>query len=290
VVTPWEVVVVELDTGTVRSVAAADRNSYHGASAIGGTLVVESQDGVVAVPVAPEEVPLALGDRGPADWVVPSDRPGLLWLLAHVQGVLEGREVSVEGHETGRRLSLPQPLGGRLVAAGGGLVVDTWGSLSLYDPDTGDVRAIGHGAPLAGSGDTLARVSCEALRCGLQVTDLRTGGTAEVPLPDQVQVVPYGSAAFSPDGRWLAVGGTTVPAELHAVAVVDVEARRFVGLYDSSGPAGPTFAFSPDSRWLFRLDGVRDVVAHRLGTDENRVLHELAPAGAVALAAVPLAG
>jgi hypothetical protein len=290
VVTSSEVLSVELDTGAVSSLAVAGWNSYHAVSVAGGAVVVESADGVVAVPVATGGDPLALSDRGHVEWVVPSEGPGHLWLLTFRQGLLEGQELSVEGKETGRRLSLPEPVDPRLVAVAGGLVVHSLGSLSLYDPDTGDVRAIGHGAPLAGSGDTLAKVSCEALRCGLQLTDLRTGGGAEVRLPDQVRVMPHERAALSPDGRWLGVGVTTVPAERHAVALVDVEARRFVGLYDSSGPSGPTFAFSPDSRWLFRLDGVRDVVAHRLGTEENRVLHELAPSGAVALAAVPLAG
>jgi hypothetical protein len=290
VVTSSEVLSVELDTGAVRSLAVAGWNSYHATSVVGGAVVVESADGVTTVPVATGGDPLALSDRGHVEWVVPSEGSGHLWLLTFRQGRLEGQELSVEGKETGRRLSLPEPVEPRLVAVAGGLVVHSLGSLTLYDPDTGDIRAIGHGVPLAGSGDTLARVSCEALRCGLRLTDVRTGGAGEVRLPDQVRVLPYGSAAFSPDGRWLAVGGATVPAERHVVALVDVEARRFVGLCDSSGPSGPMFAFSPDSRWLFRLDGVRDVVAHRLGTEENRVLHELAPAGAIALAAVPLAG
>lgn len=275
VVTPSVVSIVDLDTGAVRRAAVAGQGSYETGWAAGSAVVVQSPDGVVAVPVARAEEPVVLVDRGESDWIVPSDRPGRVWLLTYVQGSLEGREVSVEGHDTGRRFRLPDTLGGeRLVATNGGFVVEVFGSLTLYDPDTGEVRAAGHGIPLAASGGTLARLSCEALRCGLHLTDLGTDGDVEVPLPVGADVMPYAGAAFSPDGRWLALGVGLAAGGPDGVALVDVARGRIVAVHPNDRGGATTFAFSPDSRWLFAVVGVHDVVAptagHRRGGDPRR--------------------
>lgn len=287
--TTTEIIVVELDTGAARSVPAEGAGMPDFAWATGSSVVVQSPEGVLAVPVRPRQDPVVLVDRGSPSSVVPSDRPGRVWLLTHGQGSLKGREVTIEGHDTGRRFSLRDPVGGAtLVAVGGGFVVEAFGSLSLFDPDTGDVRAAGHGIPLAASGDTLARLSCAALRCGLHLTDLRNDGDVEVIMPEGT-VMPFAGPVFSPDRRWLAVGMGTATGGPNAVALVDVADGRVAAVQPTHRGEGSTFAFSPDSHWLFVLVGVHDVVAHRVDTGEVVTLERFHRGGAIALAAVALA-
>ncbi|HEV2808965.1 MAG TPA: hypothetical protein VGV93_01030 [Acidimicrobiales bacterium] len=288
VVTNSQVLVVDLDTGGVRSVAVAGRESYHGAWAVGEAVVVQGPAGVSAVPVASNEGPVVLTEGRAADWPLRSDRPGHVWLITHVPDGVEGREVSVEGHESGRRFVLPAThAGSSMVAVDGGLVMEAYGSLIFYNPDTGEARPIGHGLLLAGSGDTLARAACEALRCGLQLTGLRTGAGVDVLPPAGSLFFPFPPAAFSPDGRWLVVPVGAMNETTDRVAVIDVGNGEVVAVHPWAGGHGTPFTFSPDSRWLFLLNG-RDVTAHRLGTDETLTLERLHPGGAIALAAVAL--
>ena len=286
VVTSSEVLVVELDTGAVRSVAVADRHNYQEAWAVGGAAVVQSSGGAIAVPAARGEDPVVLTEGGAADSLVPSDRSGHVWLVSQQDHKLVGREVSADGQETGRRFVLPALLGPTMVPVDGGLIVQTLGSLTFYDPDTGAARAIGHGIALAGSGDTLARLSCEALRCGLRLTDLRTGDDVAVS-PSDTASAPVAQAAFSPDGRWLAVVVRTLTGTTDRMALVDVADGEVVAVHATVMGPGNLFTFSPDSRWLFVVDG-KHVVAHRVGTKETVTLERLHPGGAVALGAVPL--
>ncbi len=286
VVTSSEVLVVELDTGAVRSVAVADRHNYQQAWAVGDAVFVQAPGGAFAVPVAPDEGPVVLTGAEVADWLVPSDRPGHVWLASDEETKLVGREVGSRGQETGRRFVLPALLSPTMVPVNGGLVVQTLGSLTFYEPDTGAARAIGHGIALAGSGDTLARLSCEALRCGLSLTDLRTGDDVAVS-PSDTASAPIAQAAFSPDGRWLAVVVRTLTGATDRMAVVDVADGEVVAVHATVMGPGNLFAFSPDSRWLLLVDG-RDVVAHRLGTEETVTLERLHAGGAVALAVVPI--
>lgn len=287
VVTSSEVLVVELDTGAVRSVAVADRHNYQEAWAVGDAVFVQAPGGAFAVPVAPDDGPVVLTGVEVADSLVPSDRPGHVWLFRQQEHKLVGREVNADGQETGRRFVLPALLSPTMVPVDGGLVVQTLGSLTLYEPDTGATRAIGHGIALAGSGDTLARLSCEALRCGLRLTDLRTGDDVAVSPSDTASAPVAQAAAFSPDGRWLAVVVRTLTGVTDRMAVIDVADGEVVAVHATVMGPGKLFAFSPDSRWLFLIDG-RDVVAHRLGTGETVTLERLHPGGAVALAAVAI--
>ena len=290
VVTTSQVLIVDLDTGAVRSVAG--RENYHGVWAVGDALIVHGPGGVSAVPVASNEGPVVLTEAGAGEWPmwpVPSDRPGHLWLVDHVGDGVEMREVSVEGHESGRRFVLPATHGDpSMVAVDGGLVMGAYGSLTFYNPDTGEARPIGHGVLLGGSGDTLARFSCEALRCVLQLTSVRTGGGVDVRPPAGTLIFPFPPAAFSPDGRWLVVPVGAMNGGPDRVAVIDGTNGEVVAVHPSSMPYATPFAFSPDSRWLFLLSPEGgDVVAHRLGTDETLTLERLHNRGGpIALAAV----
>ncbi|MBW3644967.1 MAG: hypothetical protein KY441_05615, partial [Actinobacteria bacterium] len=87
--------------------------------------------------------------------------------------------------------------------------------------------------------------------------------------------------------RWLAVAVRTLTGATDRLAVVDVAAGEVVAVHPTVMGHGNPIAFSPDSRWLFLLDG-RDVVAHRVGTDESVTLERLHPGGAVALAVVAI--
>lgn len=287
VATRSEIGVVELDTGAVRSVELPGHGGYEVVSTTGDAAIVRGRAGVIAVPVAPDESPLLLADNRAAAWPVASERPGHVWLVTHSVNALQAAEVSVKGQATGRQFvvsgSFDDPL---LAGVNGGLAIGAFGSLNHYDVDTGETTPVGQGHLLAASGETLARVSCEGLRCRLHLTDVRTGQDTEVHERAETLVVATRSAAFSPDGRWLVVGAQTVRGS--AVALVDVADRRIAAVHRSriENGDGRAVAFSADSRWLFQLDPAGDVLAHRLGTDETFVLEGVHPRQAIALAAL----
>ncbi|HEV2070468.1 MAG TPA: hypothetical protein VGR26_11785 [Acidimicrobiales bacterium] len=285
--THLEIGIVDLDTGAVRSVTLPGHGRYEIVSATGSAAILRGPGGVFAVPVSPGEGPVLLADPRTGSWPVASDRPGHVWLVTHTPSTLEAHEVSVEGQATGRQFvrsgSFGDPL---LVGVDGGLVIGALGALHYYDTVKARTTPIGHGRLLAGSGETIARASCEGLQCRLRLSDVRVGKDVEVQEPPETFVVPEGPSAFSPDGRWLAVDAHTPRGG--AVALVNVADSRITGVHRSriDSDSGSIFAFSPDSRWLFLLDPSGTVLAHRLGTNEPRVIEDLDLGRAVALTAV----
>lgn len=287
VATHLEIGIVELDTGAVRSVELPGHGSYEIVSTTGDAAILRGSAGVFAVPAAPGEAPVLLADNRAGTRPVASDRLGHVWLVTHSVDALQAAEVSVKGEATGRQFVLSGSFGDPVVVGvNGGLAIGALGSLNHYGLDTGDTTPLGQGHLVAASGERLARVSCEGLRCRLHLTDVRTGNDVEVHERAETLVVATRPAAFSPDGRWLAVGAHTVRGG--AVALVDVAERRIAAVHRARIDTGDgsTLAFSPDSRWLFQLDPAGDVLAHRLGTDETLDLEGVQLRQAIALAAL----
>lgn len=196
-------------------------------------------------------------------------------------------EVALDGEATGRTVALPA-FADPLVVLDDGLVVPLFGTQTLIDPDSGARRDIGHGYPLAGHGDTLARLACEALVCRLHLSDLTDGNDVVVSEPQGATFNPYGPARFSPDGRWLTVTTGDIGPEM--LALVDVAARQAVVIDGTSSIDPFSATFSADSRWLFSLDDGGTLRAQRLGTAETVTIGGLDLGSPTALVAVPDAG
>lgn len=176
-----------------------------------------------------------------------------VWLQAGAQVV----EETLEGRPTGR--ALPVPFGSYLahVTDGGG-VVGQAGSLTFV-PFSGRPRTMGSGVPLAAEGEVLARISCEVLRCRLELVDLGDGTARRVEgIPDVGAEV--GQAPMSPDGRWLVVQASTPDGTWH---LVDVDAARANPVAGVWGP-GP-IALAAGGDYLFSV-GFRELRVHDLRT------------------------
>ena len=136
-------------------------------------------------------------------------RPGALWLTAYLPGANlvdasgTAQEVTTGGRTVGRPVRLPA---GYLIdrAVTGGLLLEPYSqgdgrpADELWAPGQPTRRFTGM---LAASSAYLARDPCPR-RCPLEISDLLTGTTRTVPLS-------AGAAAFSADGRYLAVQVST---------------------------------------------------------------------------------
>jgi hypothetical protein len=92
---------------------------------------------------------------------------------------------------------------------------------SLWTPSTGAVRPLASGIFLAASGERVATETCTTDEgCALHVTAISTGATTDVPLERNARWS-FGTAAFSPDGRWLAATARTSGLD-GGLLVVDV--------------------------------------------------------------------
>ena len=196
---------------------------------------------------------------------------------------------AVQEITAGGRVTVPavRPPAGRWPqrALASGLLFSTGvrdGAYALWEPVTRTVvrrfpaGALGEIGPA--HGDVLA--SCPP-PCGtLRLTDVRTGARRDVPAPSGLRFDVW-AAAFSPDGRWLAVpvrrrgAGERAPRRLALVDLAPRTARLVAG---SRVPPGYTLvAWSAGGRDVFITGGerfgARTIIAYRLGAARARVLN-----------------
>jgi hypothetical protein len=181
-----------------------------------------------------------------------SDMPERVWVV-HSAPRVSFREVDLLTGASSETVLLP--FEARVAGTvDGGVVVSAPDGLYRYGRD-GTITLIAHGEFVAAGGTRLAYRACDAaLQCGLHVTDLGSGRTDS--LVSQVEVLETQGAAFSPDGRWLAVADSD-PSGVDRVVVVDVAAGRaevVVRQPDIATSAGIQLVWSPDSRWLLWPD------------------------------------
>jgi hypothetical protein len=212
-------------------------------------------------------------DVGRADAIFPSESPDAVW-------VAEGGRVTefgVDGRQ--RRGPIEAPA---FAAAGGGLLVGSSGGVELRSAEDGRVltRIDETAFVIAAGRDWVAGAHREGLWCHVMLANLRTGERK------RVQLLPFdtclqGRAAFSPDGRWLAVPAAEYVFNkgqiTGALILVDVEkglatpiprASRRVPIFDS-------LTWSPSGEWLLWLDpiGGQSIGAYRLGSDGAMAVH-----------------
>ena len=257
--TSERLVVVELDTGTVR-MAGAPGLAVWGGAPFASVLPV----GTAVLVGGAEPHLVERGEAGGAldaggampGGLLPSAEPGRWWAVDHRFNI-ELVEHDVTG-ETGRRLSLPGD-SSAVLPFGDGFLVSPAGSVLAVDATTGRARRITDGTAVAVDERTLVRTRCdEVLECGLVLSD--HGGGSErlvgTPTPRSRYEI-YAGARFSPDGRWLVVPfyGEDQPGGLVLVDVERGERRALDSLATAAGGGfAVTAAFTADSRWLLYGD------------------------------------
>jgi hypothetical protein len=166
--------------------------------------------------------------------VAASTTPGLVW-LAGADGV--ARQVSVGGLQAGDPVTLPGPLVG---VTDVGLLVQSAVGAAVVDPATAAVVWSADGASaLAAHGRVVAwcRDGCRRV----SVTEI--GGASRALAATPAALGSYAApAAFSPDGRWLAVTRGQI------LVVHDVAGSRPAAVLSGGGTGARSFTWTGD--WL----------------------------------------
>ena len=267
-----QVLVLDVDSGTLRSVQLADLrvgSGYPwGAQAVtaGDAFVVRSRPPDAKVIPRTDGQPVADLLAGSGGGLHPSTTADTFW-VEEVRG--EGRLEEVDRSATVRR-TVPVPNGSEsIVWDGAGFLQTVDGRIQVFSADGAQPSALGEGLVVAADAASAAVLGCgeeDGRGCDLSLVDRPSGARRVVPVPDELAGFTAGRAdrnvaELSPDGRWLLVGATstrtspTVRGDAAApgtgIAVVDVAAGT-VRAFEPGSPEGPpAAAFSPDGRWLF---------------------------------------
>lgn len=203
--------VFDPDAGpTGRATASSDTLSTRSLVTLAdGTVVAWAADDSVRVVHGDGDRP-RLGRAVAHGRPIPTPRAGTMWIATGYVVV----EVSLDGATIAGPFRQPVD---QVVAAVGddALVAFDPGdetrpaTTSLWTPSDGTVRPLAPGIFLAASADRVATETCTTdAGCALHVTDIATGATRDVPLRPGVRWS-FGSAAISPDSRWLAATART---------------------------------------------------------------------------------
>jgi hypothetical protein len=240
------VTVLDLDTGDrCRTVPARSGAWIPWSTGIElTTMIVQGQGGLHAVDRDCGSIELGTGAAsgwpatvtGTTMWVVDNDDQSSI------------SEVSLlTGDATGRVIAIPAFNGVQAAGAPGALVLGVSGSMTYVDLTSDDRRDLGPGVPLGLRDDVLLYSSCPQLACHVATLDIDSGERRVI--GDIEGVMPWESAAFSPDGRYARV---SVPHDDinrgPTATVIDLRSGRVVQRTDMQGGV-----FSRDGRWLIGI-------------------------------------
>ena len=277
-----QVLVLDLDSGTLRSVQLADLRVGSGypwgsqAVTAGDAFVVRSRPPTAKVIPRTDGQSVADLVAGSGGGLHPSTTAETFW-VEEVRG--EARLEEVDRSAAVRR-TVPVPNGSEsIVWDGAGFLQTVEGRIEAFGPAGEQEASLGEGLVIAADATTAAVLGCpeEVGRgCELSLVERASGTSRVVPLSDELSGFSDGLAGrfgpeLSPDGRWLLLGATsartspTIRGDAAApgtgVAVVDVAAGA-VWAFEPGTPEGPpAAAFSPDGRWLFLGRSVGTVAA-----------------------------
>ncbi len=267
-----QVLVVDLDSGTLRSVQLVDLRIGSGypwgsqAVTAGDAFVVRSRPPNAKVIPRTDGQPVADLVAGSGGGLYPSTTADTFW-VEEVRG--EARLEEVDRAATVLR-TVPVPNGSEsIVWDGAGFLQTVDGRIEASGAPGEQPSSLGEGLVVAADGATAAVLGCPegaGRGCDLSLVDRLSGTRRVVPVPDELSGFAAGRPdrfvpELSPDGRWLLLGATsartspTVRGDVAApgtgIAVVDV-AGGAVRAFEPGTPEGPpAAAFSPDGRWLF---------------------------------------
>jgi hypothetical protein len=272
------VIVLDVDTGTLRSVQVADLDvspAYPWGSpvlAVGDSFVVRSRPPRAKVVPRADGAPVRDLEAGSGGGLHPSTEPGRLW-VEEVRGDPVLQEVDLTGAVL---RSVPLPLAtASVVWDGAGFVLTADGTAQAVALDGGPPTVVGPGLAVAADAATVALLRCEASDdlCALDLHDRATGVVRTVAPERGVVGFAAGTGTvpvrLSPDGRWLTIQADA-PLEGSAqtgpgLALVDVAAGRVRAVEPGTEAGAPVGAFSPDARWLFLAETTGSVSARMTG-------------------------
>lgn len=161
----------------------------------------------------------------------------------------------------------------------------------LWTPSDGAVRPLAPGIFLAASAERVATETCATdAGCALHITDVATGATRDVPLRPGVRWS-FGSAAISPDGRWLAavartsgLDGGLLFVDLRSLATSLLPARAVSGELPATvtWDAGSTRVFAANERgngaaWAAPHDPVLHAIRIQVAYDDLIRVRDVVP-------------
>ena len=279
-----ELTVVDVTAGSSRVVKLpelAGGDPPHRIVRAGDRLALWGRNAVYTVDLQVRSEPTKLAK---AWFFLPSAEPDRLWLAIlepespeTVRALEAVREVTVDGRVTVS--DVPPPGGGWPAAAvDRALVFEKDDVLEIWDPDTRTVPRVLRGeSPGLGHGNRLPWCSPDYRR--LHVTDIRTGDELAVTAPAGFSIFDCWRAAFSPDGRFLAVpvAVRTGYGADRALALVDL--GRGVARVVAGSRVEPDYVFvawSSSGASVFITGGERfkhrTLVEFRLGDERARTL------------------
>ena len=209
---------------------------------------------------------------GQADTVIDSSAPGRLWLGRWTRqgdrtARLALREIDAAGHVFARtRWLLPRWATENAVMDDGSLLITRGRGVVLRRPGGSRLRFAG-GSPLAAGGDRFAWH--DRISSGVRLWT-RDGGERAFDPPAGLRLDDTGGAAFSPDGRRLAL--TVTAHEGSRVAVIDLAAGLWRVAPGASVAGYKAIAWSPSGRWLYFTGPHHRLLASRGGIDRARRL------------------
>jgi hypothetical protein len=237
----------------------------------GDSLVLQVDHNAFAVPRSRRRPAVALG---PADSVIAAATDDRVWLVTYpAAGISRAREIGLDGVET----QVARDVDGAAVivaAVDRGLVVATQPDsagrrpLEVHDPRDGSiVRTVTRrGIVLAARHDRVVWQAPDCRGCPIEVTDVRTGQQRPLRRAATAGATVH-TAAFSPDGRTLALFESA--ADRPGVRVVLVDVGRGSTTSADVGSVSPTSAavvWSASGRWLFFGAGNGIVAVRRDGS------------------------
>jgi hypothetical protein len=189
-------------------------------------------------------------ELGPAEQAFASDISSRVWLATGMNtgDSVAVQEVDVAGRATSTPVTLPVdvwPIGG----VEGGLLVRGPDGAYVLGRD-GGARRITRGSVIDASVTTaLVRGCDDALRCGFQLVDVRTGQEREVVIDDELT---WWETHLSPAGTASASIGHDDDHGWRLVMVDFTTGRRSDHVLSTAGSPPPTASvtWSPDGRWL----------------------------------------
>ena len=279
-----QVIVLDVDTGTSRSVQVADLDVSAGYPwgapllAVGDDIVVRSQPPQAKVVPRTDGEPVRELDAGSGGGLHPSTEPGRLW-VEEVRGQRVLEEVDLTG-AVQRTVPIPPGMSS-IVWDGTGFVQTVDGTARAFPVAGGEPTDIGPGLAVAADATTVALLRCRRRDepCPLELLDRRDGSVRPVVTEGEVLGFSAGTGTvpvrLSTDGRWLVIQAEVHPDLLPedagdgragpALAVVDVVAGTVRTVEPGTEAGVPVGAFSPDGRWLFLARSTGSVSARLRG-------------------------
>jgi len=216
------------------------------------------------------ELPRSLRPDGP---LLPGPDQQHVWADQGGQLVL----LTLDGRPTGAKIDVP--MSGSVFGADGAGYLLLSGIGGTYEATPGAVHRVTSGLMVATGPTRWLTVECDdSLVCSTVVTDRASG--AHHNLGEVVNLFQPSQGVISPDGRTAALPQVDDGVTDDALDLLDLASGVHRSVEVSANPldqSGPSFVWSPDSRWLFAVDGTGRVLVVNRATGKATPLDSRLP-------------